>query len=144
MTDPNEIARGIAMEERLKKINGAISNVRQGRMSIHHLRCVVIIAIKEADSDGYLRGRVDEAKECDAHAKREYRRGVEESKKAVELLPMFKVFPVIVPERASPNRKRSLKLSWKLVKQSRNYSAAQGVGSDGCYKTIEAGITPLP
>lgn len=37
--------------------------------------------LKQADAEGYLRGRVDEAKECDAHAQREYRRGVEEAAK---------------------------------------------------------------
>jgi hypothetical protein len=31
---------------------------------------------RKIDAEGYLRGRVDEAKECDAHAKREYRRGI--------------------------------------------------------------------
>lgn len=54
-----------------------------GYISSENKKQVALIAaaIHEADAEGYLRGRVDEAKECDAHAQREYRRGVGEAAK---------------------------------------------------------------
>lgn len=107
MTDPTEIARGIVSsgawhpEQDLDSLEVLIAaalreygeTYREAKECSHCSGVLQLFQMKywrgclcrchegtyeEADAEGYRRGRVDEAKECDAHAKREYRRGVEE------------------------------------------------------------------